>query len=264
MLRRAAVIGVLGRVTLICVLHPVGPLPASVYWRRRIVVLAAALAGLLVLWLLAGSGGGESTGPTTGAASNATISTDSPSPSARSTATTPPASVTLAATPPAHDPGPAGGSAGSGGADGSGGPSGATGPAPTQAAVPPACPDPALRLTIASAQPAYPVGAMPVLTLAVQNVSRGTCVRDLAASQQEVLLYAGKFRLWSSNDCYPGGGRDIEALAPGERDQFSVTWSGLSSRPRCAGTRTRVGPGHYRLIGRIGTLRSAPTPLILR
>jgi hypothetical protein len=105
---------------------------------------------------------------------------------------------------------------------------------------------------------------MPVIELTVQNVSRSTCTRDLGAAQQEVLLYAATVRLWSSNDCYPDGEREEQALLPRERAAFSVTWSGLSSRPRCAGKRLQVGPGHYRLLGRLGTLRSAPVTLTLR
>src|SRR5687768_14769662 len=61
-----------GRITVPPVLHPVGPLPAGVYWRRRLVVL------LVLLALLAGAGwlgwtlwtgraaGSEAAGTTTG------------------------------------------------------------------------------------------------------------------------------------------------------------------------------------------------------
>jgi hypothetical protein len=103
-----------------------------------------------------------------------------------------------------------------------------------------------------------------VITLTVQNVSTATCTRDLGAGQQEVLLYAGTTRLWSSNDCYPGGQRNVRPLTPGQRVTFSVTWSGLSSHPGCTGTRSRVRPGSYRLVGRLGTLASRPATLTLR
>lgn len=39
--------------------HPVGPLPSSIYWRRRVVVLSAFLAIVaLVVWLVRDAGGG--------------------------------------------------------------------------------------------------------------------------------------------------------------------------------------------------------------
>jgi hypothetical protein len=102
-----------------------------------------------------------------------------------------------------------------------------------------------------------------VLSLTVRNVGPAACVKDLAASQQEVLLYAGGTRLWSSNDCYPGGGTDLETIAPGGQRTYPVTWSGKSSTPRCAGERTPVPAGRYTLTARIGTLRSAPATLTL-
>jgi hypothetical protein len=53
-------------------------------------------------------------------------------------------------------------------------------------------------------------------------------------------------------------------LAPGVVESFEVTWSGLGSRPKCTGTRSRVGPGSYLLVARLGTKASPATPLTLR
>ena len=114
------------------------------------------------------------------------------------------------------------------------------------------------------AQPAYLVGQAPVLRLQVRNVSTASCVRDLGAALQEVLLYRGSQRLWSSNDCYPEGLRDQELMRPGVLHTFSVTWSGLGSQPKCAGARTRVGAGSYTVLGRLGTLVSPRAPMTLR
>ena len=245
-------------------LTPVGPLPRSVYWRRRAVVLGAALVAIMVLWLVTGAGGGDprATGSTGTASRPASTPTSSASGS-------PSASTSLAATPPSYDPGrPRDGGAGttSGGATSGSppAPAGTGGSGPVPAAPAAGCSDPALRLTVAAERPAYKVGATPVLILTVRNVSRVTCTRDLGVAQQEVLLYSGTSRLWSSNDCYPGGEKDVRALAPGEQEGFTVTWSGLSSRPTCAGTRTRLGAGRYALVGRIGTLKSPRAPLVLR
>jgi len=121
-----------------------------------------------------------------------------------------------------------------------------------------------LALRVAPQRPDYQVGQTPVLDLEVRNTATAPCVRDLGAAQQEILLYAGTQRLWSSNDCYPEGERDPQVLAPGAAQSFSVTWSGLSSQPRCAGQRTRVGAGTYELVGRIGTLVSRRATLVLR
>jgi len=63
---------------------------------------------------------------------------------------------------------------------------------------------------------------------------------------------------------HPLGRRDPQVLAPGATRSFSVTWSGLSSQPRCVGQRTRVGPGTYQLVARVGTLVSRRAALVLR
>lgn len=69
-------------------LHPVGPEPASVYWRRRIIVIVAVLAVIGVLWALLSRGGSDqpsadSAGPTP----LPTLTTESPSASPSATAT---------------------------------------------------------------------------------------------------------------------------------------------------------------------------------
>lgn len=227
------------------VLHPVGPLPPSVYWRRRVLVSAAVVVALLLGWM-ALSGGGDSPPKTTAAVGSPPAESGTP--------------TSLAATPPAGDRAGAGG----GGAEPAD-QAAAASPTPVRSAPPPQpCSDSALQLRVLPERPAYPVGEEPVLDLVVRNVSAVACVRDLGAAHQEVLLYDGRNRrLWSSNDCYPGGTKDPQVLGPGDSASFSVTWSGLSSRPKCAGERERVGAGSYLLLGRLGTLVSKRSPIRL-
>ncbi|MFF2042450.1 hypothetical protein ACFVVX_18685 [Kitasatospora sp. NPDC058170] len=93
--------------------QPVGPLPASIYWRRRVVMLAAVVAVIaLILWLMSdqGDGGGQ------GKAAQAVPSQSQ----------TPAQAITPGASPsgPANTLRPGGGGSGGGG---SGGPGGGTG-----------------------------------------------------------------------------------------------------------------------------------------
>jgi hypothetical protein len=235
------------------VLHPVGPLPASVYWRRRLLVLAGALVVLAVVWSLAAGGGRPRASNTASVHPSRTPASGGASPSASTSSPSGTAPESLSATPPAADPGRPAGSEGAAttSAAGRGNP---TGP----------CTDAVLRLTVTPHEPSYPVGQMPVVMLTVHNASRSACTRDLGAALQEVLLYEGTKRLWSSNDCYPGGAKDVRTLRAGEKVRFWVRWSGLSSRPGCEGERRRVGPGRYALIGRLGTLSSPRAPLVMR
>jgi hypothetical protein len=104
----------------------------------------------------------------------------------------------------------------------------------------------------------YRVGATPVVRLIAQNVSATTCTRDLGAAQQEILLYAGTTRLWSSNDCYSDDSHEARVLRPGERVDYEVTWARRTSAPGCPAGRDAVRPGDYLLVARLGGLTSVP------
>jgi hypothetical protein len=64
--------------------NPVGPLPSTIYWRRRVVVFAfAALIAVLVIWAVTSGGGGSGRGSSapTGSHSPAASITPGPDPS---------------------------------------------------------------------------------------------------------------------------------------------------------------------------------------
>ncbi len=63
-------------------MHPVGPEPASVYWRRRIVVILGVLVVLALLWWLISLGGSSApVASSTSPAPSPTMTTAAPSPS---------------------------------------------------------------------------------------------------------------------------------------------------------------------------------------
>ena len=246
-------------VTVGSVLQPTGPLPTTVYWRRR----AAAIAGLVLLlvgliWLVAEVAGGEPGQPAPPApppeqqpSSTAESTTDQSATVAVSSTTGPPASSDAAAAaagsaPPASQAPPS--------------------PTPTQPPGPPQpCPDEITKVTAQPEQPEYRVGTKPVFRLTVTNTGTAPCTRNLDAGLQELLVYAadGTTRLWSSNDCYPGDSVDVRTLQPGENVNFTVTWAGRSSRPNCTGQRVQIPAGDYLVVGKLGPLTGAPAPFRL-
>jgi hypothetical protein len=237
------------------VLQPVGPLPPSVYWRRRALVAGIVLLVIVLGWIALPGGGDDGGRRETAAAAGSPTATPTGAP------------TSLAATPPAGDPGRAGDGEPAATTTTAAPPPTTTPPPPprtTRPAAPGPCSDRSLALRVAPERLTYAVGQQPVLDLQVRNVSKAACVRDLGAAQQEILVYRGSQRLWSSNDCYPEGEKRTEVLTPNAARSFEVTWSGLGSRPRCAGVRTRVGAGSYTLVARLGTLVSPRTPLTLR
>jgi hypothetical protein len=224
--------------------HPVGPLPASVYWRRRLVVLSVLLAVAggatwLTLVLLAARAGDSTT-------------TAAPSSHVRV-----PALERIVPSPPTIVlPSPPGAAVAAAAAL-------ATPAAPVPAPGDP-CTDDLIGLEVRGPGTAA-VGDKPTFELVVTNVSAVPCVRPLDKGLQEVQLYdtAGT-RLWGSNDCFPEVSSDLRALAPGEAVSFPVIWGGRTSEPSCSAPRGAPAPGSYTLVGRLDTKLTAPAPLTLR
>jgi hypothetical protein len=221
------------------VLHPVGRLPARVYWRRRLgvlVVLLALLAG--GGWLTARLLDRTGDAPPTGARATGAV----PTPALEQVL---PSLAAVRRPEAAPGTSPAG--------------AGQT-PAPTTSAAPAPggpCGDDMIELTM-RAPTRVAAGSSPTLTIVVRNVADVPCTRRLDAELREVQLFdsEGK-RVWGSNDCRPEQSDRRKTLAPQQGVALDVVWSGLSSAPGCAGERTAPAPGVYVLRGRLDT---ATTP----
>jgi hypothetical protein len=102
-----------------------------------------------------------------------------------------------------------------------------------------------LGLVAATDKRTYVIGEQPVLSILVTNNMAGPCVQDLGDPQIVLRVYNGESRVWGSHDCKIVPGTDERTLAGRSTVRISVAWTGLSSQPRCAGTRQRVGAGTY-------------------
>ena len=200
------------------VLHPVGPLPASTYWRRRAVL---GIALLVVLLLLRSCLGGDSPSRRTGATASPSASS-SPSAAPAKPSTGPTASPTPAAS--ASRP----------------------------------CADSELRLVVSTDEATYAVGGTPTFTMVVTNAAATPCTRDLGPTVVSFLVVSGPARQWSSDDCQPASGHKSTVLPPGRATQVAqITWSGKTSRVGCPTPRATAEAGTYQLSGTVGTLTSA-------
>jgi hypothetical protein len=127
------------------------------------------------------------------------------------------------------------------------------------------CTDDEIGLT-AAANPASAVpGKQQVsFTITIKNISTRSCARDIGAEPQTLLLLdaTGTTTIWSSDDCNPDHGSDVETLAVGASRSFTLTWNGYRSRsgtgqPTCTGA-TLADPGDYQLVARLDKKMSAP------
>lgn len=202
--------------------HPVGSQPPSVYWRRRLMLLGS-IGLLLVLMILTvkiatsdgrepTQAGGHSTPPAQTTPASHTSHPSSPA-NTQSSSSTPVSSSAVKSSSAAPEP----------------------------------CAAKDLQIAAVSSKPNFSVGDEPVLELQVTNTGDAPCVQDLADPQVELKVYNGASRVWGSHDCQIEPGTNPMTLEVGQPVRVSVTWSGLSSQPHCAGTRQRVGAGTYTL-----------------
>jgi hypothetical protein len=227
-------------------LHPVGPLPAGVYWRRRLVLLVVLLAllgggGWLGWTLWTGRDDGSSAAGSSGAASRSTeipaLEHVVPSLAGVRTPTPPTSAVAAEASSPPTPP---------------------AGPRPGSP-----CTDDMIGLTVRAPASAA-IGSKPTFELLVTNVSAVPCRRALDKGLQELVLLDGAGRrVWGSNDCFPEASSDTRTLAPGEVVAFPVVWGGLTSEPTCTAPRTPPTPGNYVIRGRLDTKPSSDTAIAL-
>jgi hypothetical protein len=218
------------------VLHPVGRLPARVYWRRRLVVLVVLLtvlagAGWVALRLI------DATAVTTSASSATTTSAPVPTPALEQVLP----SLTAVRTPDTAPGTPAQETRRT--------------PAARSAGPPPGsrCTDKMIDLGLRAPE-TVAAGSKPRLEIVVRNVSEVPCVRRLDKELQEIVLVdADGDRVWGSNDCFPEKSDRRATLAPGQRVALPIVWGGLSSRPKCAGERSTPKEGVYALRGRLDT-----------
>jgi len=195
--------------------HPIGSHPPAVYWRRRLALFGALLVLIVITaWELRPGGGGNSAAGTVRSPSSS-ANPVSPHPTGAAPTTKHPSTPVK--------------------------PSTSTTPAPR------ACNSAALKVTALVDKPGYRVGEQPVVRLKVTNTGPVPCVQDLADSQIELRVYNGESRVWGSHDCTIQPGVADRTLAAKQPVLVSIVWSGLSSQPKCAGTRQRVGAGTYTL-----------------
>jgi hypothetical protein len=206
-------------------LHPVGELAPSVYWRRRLLLLATvALAGVSVYAVFFRGGGGGS--PSTAG----TFTSSGQHSSAAAQSSSQPASSSSDS---------------------------------STTAAPAACSSSQLTITAASSAARYPAGAKPTVAIVVTNKGPQPCVQDLSDSQIELRVYNGSARVWGSHDCLIQPGTAPATLPVGQPIRREIQWSGLSSRPACAGTRTRVAAGRYTLFAYLAGQQGSTTTFTL-
>ncbi|MFB6812105.1 hypothetical protein [Streptomyces sp. NPDC056387] len=223
--------------------NPVGPLPSSIYWRRRAVLASVvALLALLAVWTVSSGGGKTSTngkgekGPdpaasiTPGPSGTGPAISQAPGGRAESGGGAgkngEPGGTPGTGTGSGTGSGSGGAGAGAGGGSGAGsGAGGASAQVPADSPLPTCAPS-GLQWEVKSVKNEYETSEKPRLELVARNVSGTTCKVGLGPRQAvlTILQASTSKAVWSSADCPSGAANAFFRVpAQGETKQ-SLEW----------------------------------------
>ncbi len=268
--------------------NPIGPLPASIYWRRRagalcILVLLAVLAFCAVS-LTGGGGGGDSAGQGEG---GGPVESITPGPSASQSlpddrpggrdevngggsgsggGSADGGGAAAGGTAGDGDAAAAGGSS-DGGADGAGADGGSLSGGdgvPAGSGVP-GCTAKSVTATLESKENTYEPGDKPVLTLTLHNDSGSDCVVDLG-DKGTVTAVTGSDdeTAWASDDCPKGDAHAWVRVSAHDSSTHEITWNRQRSGKECATPSPKRAPaGTYLAEVSVDGLRKVRTSFVL-
>lgn len=231
--------------------NPAGPLRASIYWRRRIVIIGVLLAIVAgVVWACTRNSDAEQKQPASAASSSSNL------PTVPAETASPTNSVT-----------PSPGTSGSGSTS----TSTATGSASSTSSSPKVskrggktlCPDSDLRVSVRTDQKFYAPDEHPKITVIVVNLRKSTCYVDMGTAAASMTIISGKDRVWSNNDCSKRPGEQLKKFASGDVYTSSVTWQRNRSEKGCPSTKGTAKPGYYVIDAKVGKAKPDDRPVFV-
>ncbi|MFF1380735.1 hypothetical protein [Streptomyces sp. NPDC058308] len=272
--------------------NPVGPLPSTIYWRRRAVLLSVlGLLVLLVVWIVtSGGGGGRNDADGPGGNGPATSITPGPTDSGPAISEHPggrdessegsgSGSGGSGGSGSGGSGGSGGGSGGSGGSEGSsgggsgddakggGGGGGGSGDRLPAGSRLPNCTSGAVKLKVRSVKNTYAIGEKPKFELIAENSGGKACKVDLGGKGTVLTITqaADDDAFWSSADCPSGNGSLLLRVPADGRVTHSVRWDRRASEEQCATPSAGVaGAGTYLVEAKAPGLGTARTSFVLK
>ncbi|MBV1941530.1 hypothetical protein KUF83_33955 [Streptomyces sp. BV286] len=269
--------------------NPVGPLPSSIYWRRRAILASMfAVLALLITWVVTSGGGGGNRNDADGGNGKNPTASITPGPSGSDPAISQAPGGRDESSGGGDGSGESGGSAGSGDSGGSGG-SGSGGSASGGAGsggggddgeggggsgdtVPagsslPNCTAGSVKLTLRSVSNSYTPDEKPTFELIARNSSGSDCKLDLGPKNAVLTITQAESddEIWSSADC-PTSAASILFRVPAEnRVTRTVEWNRKASAPQCATPPALTAtPGTYLVEAKTPGLPKSQTSFVLK
>ncbi|MFF6880394.1 hypothetical protein ACFY9S_34585 [Streptomyces sp. NPDC012474] len=249
--------------------NPVGPLPSSIYWRRRVVLVSVvAVLALLTTWIVMMGGGdgdrdsganGKNPAPSIVPGPSSSGPAISQAPGGRDESGGGGSGGSSSGSGDGSDDGSGDGSgagsgsgsgggsgSGSGGSEGSGG-SGGPGSGTTAGGVGagdtlpagstlPNCTASAVKFSLRSRHNTYDPEQTPTFLLTARNVSGSDCKIDLGPKNAVFTIAPASSDddYWSSEDCPKAAAHQLYRVAAGSGITYTVKWDRKPSAPECA------------------------------
>ncbi|MGW6360249.1 hypothetical protein ACWFR5_35080 [Streptomyces sp. NPDC055092] len=258
--------------------NPIGPLPSTIYWRRRAVLLSmVALLALLIVWAVNSGGGGSKTGAGGSNGKSTAPSSITPGPSGSGPA--------ISEHPGGRDESGGGGDDGSsdgangdtsgsgsdtagsgaGSDDGAKGGAGAGDRLPAGSSLPD-CTTGGVTLTLRSVHNSYAPGEKPKFELTAKNTTAKDCKVDLGPKSAVLTITqaSSDTEIWSSGDCPKGAGSLLLRVPAGAHITHTIEWDRKASAPECATPKTNAAtPGTYLVEAKAPQLPKAQASFVL-
>ena len=217
------------------VTRPRGPLPARVYWTRRLLVVMVAFGLVFGVARLLGSTGGEGSAPsarpvgaepstTTGPASSAPVST--PTVTATTPAGTPTATPSVAGRPVTT------------------GKKASAAPLPTPSGT---CTSSDIVAVPSLKGPAY-AGQPVVFAMTLTTKVSPACTWAVSSDSLVIKVTSGADRVWSTQECTAAIPERSVVVRKDTAVEVPVAWNGQRSDSDCTRTTTWAEPGYYHAI----------------
>ena len=240
--------------------QPKTPGQVNVYWRRRVIALAAGLGMLaLVAWTVNGALAGGTRPATDLSQTTSQHSGQRSTPPATGSPAASPDGTASATPSPTVRPTPS--------PSATGHPAATRHPAgrgrKTAAGAFAACPHAGLVLSLFPARYSYLAHAQPEFDVDVVSTTPGRCTADLGASHLHIVIRADGKQIWDSADC-AGLAPRATTLARGVPVMVQITWNRKTSAPGCRAPHRAVRPGTYTATAYSGNLSSRATAFVLK
>ncbi|MFI0431936.1 MAG: hypothetical protein ACH36H_02195 [Candidatus Nanopelagicales bacterium] len=100
------------------------------------------------------------------------------------------------------------------------------------------------------------------MIMRLTNESNTACSWDVGSKAVTFTVTSGGQRVWSSDDCNPGGSSDVQVVPPGKTFEVTSDWPTVVTQPGCS-TQTPARAGSYDVTVADDSLTSAPARFTL-